>query len=249
MISKSKIKESFSVCQFKIDGFNTPFGVDRDHKGSGIILHFREDLPAKLLSIERTNESCFVELDLKCTKWLISYSYNPNKCNIYSHLKSLSRNLDLFPSKQDNFLVVDEFNVSTEEDFCERFSLKNLIKDPTCYKNPNNPSYINLMFTNKARWFQRSCVIETDLSDFHKTTITVLKIQCSKLEPKVASYRNYKISSDNIFLKSVNSKLSKYSFSPDENGFDRFCQICTETLNKYPPRKKNNKGKLQSFYI
>ena len=32
-----------------------------------------------------------------------------------------------------------------------------------------------------------------------------------------------------MFLKSLNSELSKYSFSPDENGFDRFCQICTET--------------------
>ena len=50
------------------------------------MLYFREDLPAKLLPIDRTNESCFVELNLKRTKWLISYSYNPNKSNIYSHL-------------------------------------------------------------------------------------------------------------------------------------------------------------------
>ena len=42
------------------------------------MLYFREDLPAKLLPIDRTNESCFVELNLKRTKWLISYSYNRN---------------------------------------------------------------------------------------------------------------------------------------------------------------------------
>ena len=51
MISETKIDESFLVYQFKIDGFNTPFQVDRDQKGSGIMFYFREDLPAKLLSI------------------------------------------------------------------------------------------------------------------------------------------------------------------------------------------------------
>ena len=48
-------------------------------------------------------------------------------------------------------------------DFCELFNLKNLVKDPTCYKNPENPSCIDLI------------VIETGLSDFHKLTATVLK--------------------------------------------------------------------------
>ena len=113
------------------------------------------------------------------------------------------------------------------KNFCERFSLKNLMKDPTCYKNPNNPSCVDLMFTNKARRFQRSCVFETVLSDFHKMTITVLKMQFRKLEPKVVSYRNYKNFSNDILLKSLNSKFSKCSFSPDENGFDHFCQICS----------------------
>ena len=209
------------------------------------MLYFREDLPAKLLPIDRTNESRFVQLNLKRTKWLISYSNKPNKSNIYSHLESLSRNLDLFSSKYENYLVVSDFNVSVEEanikNLCESFSLKNLIKDPTCYKNPNNPSCVDLMFTNKARRFQRSCVFETGLSDFHKMTITVLKMQFRKLEPKVVSYRNYKIFSNDILLKSLNSELSKCSFSPDENAFDHFCQICTDTLNKHAPCKKKKK--------
>lgn len=99
------------------------------------------------------------------------------------------------------------------------------------------------------RRFQRSCVTETDLSDFYKMTITVLKIQFRKLEPKVVSCRNCKDFSKWYFLISLNSEFSKHSFSPEENGFDQFCQICTNTLNKYAPHKKNNnKGKSQSFY-
>ena len=83
MISETKIDERFPVSQFKIDGFNTPLRVSSEQKGCDIMLYFRKDLPAKLLPIDRTNKSCFIELHLKCTKMLISYSYNPNKSNIY----------------------------------------------------------------------------------------------------------------------------------------------------------------------
>ena len=36
MISETKIDDSFPVRQFEIDGFNTPFHTDRNHKGGGI---------------------------------------------------------------------------------------------------------------------------------------------------------------------------------------------------------------------
>ena len=36
--------------------------------------------------------------------------------------------------------------------------LKSVIKEPTCYKNPNNPSCIDLILTDKPRSFQHSCV-------------------------------------------------------------------------------------------
>ena len=60
-------------------------------------------------------------------------------------------------------------------DFCELFNLKNLVKDPTCYKNPENPSCIDLILTNRQNSFRDTIVIETGLSDFHKLTVTVLK--------------------------------------------------------------------------
>ena len=70
IISKTKVDESFLVCKFKIDGFNALFQGYKNQKG-GDIMYVWEDLPAKLLPIDRTNTSCFVELKLKCTEWLI----------------------------------------------------------------------------------------------------------------------------------------------------------------------------------
>ena len=111
-------------------------------------------------------------------------------------------------------------------------SASNLIKDPTCNKNPNNPSCINLILTNRARSFQHSCVIETSLSDFPRITFTILKMEYRKLEPKVVYCSDYKNFSHDIFLKSLKNNLPKYSFSPFDNDCDDLCQICTKTLSK-----------------
>ena len=54
-------------------------------------------------------------------------------------------------------------------------NLKTLIKQNTCFKNPENPIYNDLIPTNSPRSFQSSSVFETGLPDFHKLTITVLK--------------------------------------------------------------------------
>ena len=51
-------------------------------------------------------------------------------------------------------------------DFCDVYNLKKLIKVPTCFKNPERPTSIDVMLPNSYRSFQNSCAIETGLSDF-----------------------------------------------------------------------------------
>ena len=52
MISETKIYESFPLDQFKINGFNTPFRLNRNSNGGGIMLFVREDILAKLIASE-----------------------------------------------------------------------------------------------------------------------------------------------------------------------------------------------------
>ena len=70
-------------------------------------------------------------------------------------------------------------------------NLKTLIKQKTCFKNPENPACIDLILTNSPQNFQKSSIFETGLSDFHKRTITVIKQYFQKLKPKVVNYRDY----------------------------------------------------------
>ena len=124
-------------------------------------------------------EGIFLEVNLKKSKWLLFGGYNPSKDSIPHFLHQLSSSLDKPMPNYDNIIILGDFNSESNEpcmkEFCETYNLSNLIKLPTCLKNPANPSSINVILTNRTRNFQDHKVVETELSDHHKMTITVLK--------------------------------------------------------------------------
>ena len=63
------------------------------------------------------------------------------------------------------------------------YGLTKLVNEPTCYKNVNNPSCIDLILTNRSKSFQNTTAIETGLSDFHKMTITIMKTVFKVTQP------------------------------------------------------------------
>ena len=77
------------------------------------------------------------------------------------------------------------------EQFCASYNLKNLIKQPTCFRNLENPTCIDHILTNHLKSFHLSSVFETRLLDFHKLTLTVLKVFHTKHEPKIIQYRDH----------------------------------------------------------
>ena len=87
-----------------------------------------------------------------------------------------------------------DFNMNTSElnmkYFCDSYGFKSLIKVPTCFENPENPSRIDLILTNNPLSFQSSGVIATGLSDFYKMVVAVMKTTCQKLDPKITLYRD-----------------------------------------------------------
>ena len=64
MILETKVDDSFPDGQFFLDGFGTPFRLDRN-----IMLLIRNDIPAKVVSTdERPIESFYVELNVRNKK-------------------------------------------------------------------------------------------------------------------------------------------------------------------------------------
>ena len=113
----------------------------------------------------------------------------------------------------DNILLFGDFNSEFSEpclsDFCDIYNLKNLVKEPTCYKSRNNPSCIDLFLTNRPRLFQCTTTLETGISDFHELVVTVLKIY-QKQRPKIIYYRNYKNFENENFRQDLKKELLKF---------------------------------------
>ena len=171
---------------------------------------------------------------------MIGGTYNPCKSSISKHLNGLSKDMDPHVSSYDNIIILGDFNCEPAEpdvsDFCELFNLKNLVHQPTCFKNPANPSCIDLILTNRYRSFQNTTVIESGLSDFHKMTVTVLKTFFKKAPPKVISYRDYKNYSHVNFRLEFDTIIRDNDIDNMSN--DDFVTLFMEIFNQHAPLKK-----------
>ena len=153
---------------------------DHNSKGGGIVLFISEDFPSKLPSIEKNSiETYYVEINRQKIKWLLYCSYNANKNNGHAHLENLDKSLALYSSSYERHIIIYDLNAGSQntyiKSFCDSFDLTNLIKEPTCFKNPENPSCIDFILLNRLRSFQNSCTLEAGLSEFYKMTFTVMK--------------------------------------------------------------------------
>ena len=89
---------------------------------------------------------------------------------------------------------------------CTLFKLKNIVKEPTCYKNLENPSCIDLFLTNCPRSFHNTCLYETGLSGFHRLVVTILRTSFEPLPPKIRNYKKKFTKITKILMK-INSDV------------------------------------------
>ena len=240
MISETKADDSFRDGQFFLDGFGTPFRLDRNRDGGGITLFIRNDIPAKVVSTDdRLIESFCLELNFRNKKWLLNCSCNTKHSSIEPHLDSLSKSIDSLSSKYDNFILLGNFNSCIENSpmktLGEIYKLRNLINEPTCFKNRDNPTCIDSILAYKPFSFKNTYV--AGLSDFHKMLAAVIKTHFSKIKPQVVigNIRTF----IRTFLDSLRHELNVQGQFLDEKGLDAFSTICTEISDKHGPKKSN----------
>ena len=186
-------------------------------------------------------ESSFVEINLRNKKkWLLSCSCNPKKALISNHLAELSKSADLRLTKYGQLLFLGDFNARVEDssvkNFCSSFNLTSMINQPTCFKNPDKPSCIDLILTNCPRGVQISCVIETGLSDFHKLVVTVMKTTYKKSQPKIITYCSYKYFNNDSFREAF--LQTECNGNNCDEKFENFTSSCNIILNEQAPQER-----------
>ena len=182
-------------------------------------------------------ETLLAEINLRKRKWLLNGSYIPNKSQISHHLECLNSLLDEHSKKYENYVFIGDFNVNTSDssmkEFCSLNGLKNLINEPTCYKNSEKPTCIDLILTNQPTLFQRSAVLETGLSDFHLLTVTEFKMSFQKCKPRIITYRNYKNYDNDVFRSEIQTFCSL-----NETDLGLFKESIFCIFNKLAPIRK-----------
>ena len=132
--------------------------------------------------------------------------------------------------------------------FLNTYHLKNIVKQKTCFKNPDRLSCIHLILTNSSRSFQDTCAVKTGLSDFHKLVVPVLELYFPKQKPNIQTFRDYKRFQNDLFRSKLDYELSKLHVCNLE--FEHFLNIFIEVLNKHTPIKKKylraNQGEFMS---
>ena len=240
VITETKLDDSFPTGQFFIEGFSTPFRLDRNSRGGGILIYVREDIPSKQLSKHTFNdgiEGIFFKLNLNKYKLLMLGTYRPPNQEKDYYFRSISNSLDLYIGNYERFILIGDFNINENDqmlvDFNHQYNSKNIVKDPTCFKNINNPSTIDLIITNSPRSCWNTKSFSNGLSDFHALVLTTLNKKYNKPQPKEVTYRDYKNFDLNVFQMDLLTVFSSGCVD-----YDTFENMFLSTLNLHAPFKK-----------
>ena len=242
LVAETKIDSSFPKGQFLIDGFAAPYRLDRNKYGGGLLVYVRSNIPSKLLTsfkFEDGIECVGFEINLTKKKWAIFSVYRPPTQPQQFLFENLGKALDHYSSKYENFMFLGDFNAEETDEYLQNFlntySMKKLVKEPTCYKTETQRC-IDLILTNRNQSMQHTTAIETGLSDFHKMVVTVLKTTFPKQGPSIINYRSYKNFDQTSFKQDLRIELdnvdtSNINYGAFETAFDK-------VLNEHAPLKK-----------
>ena len=239
-IAETKLDSSFPEGQFFVKDFKKPIRLDYSKGSGGLLLYVREHLPLRQLkhSLLSPGIECLtLELNLRKSKWLILSIYrNPRLQKLKPFLEELTKVLDHYSALYDNLLIFGDFNEVPEEnlmkDFLDSFSLKSLIKNPTCFKSKEGRC-IDLILTNRPLCFKKSGSYETGISDYHHLIYSMFKSSFKKAPPKVIEYRSFK----NFDEASFRSDLSR-NLNCEFSSFEEFSTIFETVLDNHAPKKK-----------
>ena len=159
------------------------------------------------------------------------------------HLNVTDKAIKFYSRTFDKILIAEDFNAQVidikVDTFCSIWKLKSSKKDTMCFKNPNNPSCVDLFVTNTIRSLQETQVFETGLSDTQKLVVTVLKFNIPKSPSKLITYKSYKNFSNDLLRDDLNSLLRKENMNLEITNLTSFTKIFVEILNKHALIKKN----------
>ena len=99
-----------------------------------------------------------------------------------------------------------DFNLSPHvlSDVLDAYNLRNVVKEPTCFKSKTNPTLIDVILTNTPERLASHLNVSIGVSDFHNIVCASTKMHApSTAPPRVVNYRTYKHFNEDDFTQDI----------------------------------------------
>ncbi len=112
--------------------------------------------------------------------------------------------------ESDNIILTGDMSINMKGqvselyDLCDLYNLKNIVKEPTCFKSYDNPSLIDVILVAKPRRQYETVVFDIGLSDFHKIIcVCVQRCMYHWKVPRNILYRSFKSFDKNKYKEEI----------------------------------------------
>ena len=87
------------------NGFLTPYRLDWDRNGEGLVVYVREDITSKMLTKHKFPdgiEALFIEINFRKCNWLLCGLYHPPSQSDQYLFDNLNKTLDLYSAYENS---------------------------------------------------------------------------------------------------------------------------------------------------
>ena len=125
LLPETKIDDSFPNSKFFTEGYII-FQKDRNKNVGGLILYMlNEGILGKLINsydFKEGSEIIVFEFSISNEKWLLPGNYKPPSQNELFFINEIKLSLNFFGSSYESFLLLGDFNLSTEIQISKTYS-------------------------------------------------------------------------------------------------------------------------------
>ena len=249
-ITETKLDETFRPNLFKCTGYRC-YRKDKSCNSGGMMIFIREDIPhSRLAKYEINDKSCHIEcmvihIQMKKLKFYLTCLYKNPKVPNDMFVNATSQLLNQLCADSNENVIVGDMNIDmSKEDnvldnqICDSYGLKNIIKKPTCFKSENGTLIDPVIVSNTAK-FCKPFNITCSSSDHHNIVGCVTKEMFQVKSPFKISYRSYKDFNENAFKDDVNQIPYHICelFDDVSDQYWSFNVMYQEVLNQHAPVK------------
>ena len=257
---ETKLDESFPNAQFMVDGFSL-YRADRNIHGGGIMCYVKSDIPHRL----RTDISCngngiemiTIQLKFKDESVFISIMYRPPTVHISHLITALEYVSEKCLHEGTSLYIIGDLNVNVLkhpnllDDVLDILSLTNVVREPTCFKNVDNPTLIDLILTNTPRRLTTVLNVPLGISDFHNFICVATRMCKPTKAIRQITYRSYKRFNETAYLHDLNCAPLHVSqiFTDVDDQYWFFNTLLKQIMDQHAPIKHKTVKTKQLPYM